>query len=117
MAHAAPLGAEHKVPAMAVDAMATGNGGRAENTKLLSQRQTLHVFSNLHNRGGHFVTHNDRRETTEGVMVDVEICAADTAPGDFEFDLLGAARRFLHVTDLHVAGTFRVFDQGFHCVE
>jgi len=114
MTHPAPLRTEHEFSPAAVNATAASDGRSSENTKPVTERQTLDFAPTLNHSSGNFVSENHRRKIAKGIVINVQIGATDAAPGDFELDLIDAARRVVHVADLHVARTFREFHEVFH---
>ena len=115
VAHATALGTKHELALAAIEAAAAGDRGGAQHTKPFPGRDAAHVLTDLNNRGPHLVAEDHWRKTSEIIVVNVKIGAADAAPGDFEFDLVGPARRFIDIADLHVTRASCEFYQGFHC--
>jgi hypothetical protein len=112
--HPAPLRAKHEFTLAAIDAPPAGDRRSAKNSETFAFKNVLYNFANLDGVSGKLVSEDYWWIIAEGVVIDVEVSAADTASGDFNLYLIVGGLRLRDIPDFDVSNTGGEFNKGFH---
>jgi len=72
--------------------------------------------TNLNHAPGEFMTKDDGRKVSEGILVDVKVCTANPAKAHFDFDLIIATRGLFYLSQLHITNAWFIFDESFQII-